>query len=73
MDASLHRAAGLTAMALVRSMRAPMVLALALLLPGFEADYEGTLESVDFAPRNMSRIMLQLRLAFLPEPAQTGT
>ena len=38
-----------------------------------ESRYEGTLESIDFGPRNMSRIMLHLRLVFLPEVATTGT
>ena len=38
-----------------------------------ESRYEGTLESIDFGPRNMSRIMLHLRLVFLPEAATTGT
>ena len=38
-----------------------------------EAQYAGTLESIDFAPRNMSRIMLRLRLVFLPDAASTGT
>jgi hypothetical protein len=35
--------------------------------------WAGHLDRLDFAPRNMSRILLRLRLSRLPEPAETGT
>ena len=37
-----------------------------------ESRWSDRLENVDFAPRNMSRIMLRLRLGFLPDAAPTG-
>ena len=44
-----------------------------LQLRQLEWRFRGRLESVDFGPRNMSRIMLHVHLVFLPAAAATGT
>jgi len=44
-----------------------------LQLRQLEWRFRGRLENVDFGPRNMSRIMLHVRLVFLPAAAATGT
>ena len=42
-------------------------------LAELETRFAEQVQSVDFAPRNMSRILLRINLLFLPGPAGTGT
>ncbi|MHC4959175.1 MAG: hypothetical protein ACYTGN_12470 [Planctomycetota bacterium] len=60
---------------------APGSMELAVEAPDLDAERHATLqerwgdhlERLDFAPRNMSRILLRLRLSRLPAPAAAGT
>ncbi len=42
-------------------------------LAELETRFAEQVQSIDFAPRNMSRILLRIHLLFLPAPARTGT